>query len=117
MSKIDQQEFQYRLLTDANEDHTNLCEALWETLDVEQTTIAEKYSAAELALRQLLGRGWIRLYRTDDGQQYEVIASVDVDAVLAHPNSWFPLYPDFWTAFGATEEGRRVWQSGEFRRH
>ena len=112
MTKMDTRDLQYRLLTDANEDYTNLCEAIWETIGDETTTVAEKYAEAEDALRELLNRGWVLLYHTENGEDYKAIPPEELDSVLAHPNSWFPPYPDYWTVFGATEEGRRVWMAG-----
>lgn len=67
---IEEDEADRILLISANEDYTGLYEAIWEfNTRFPNTSLGEKYSASERALRSLHSRGLIEFHRmvfTDD---------------------------------------------------
>lgn len=120
---INPQEAVKRLLSSATEDYFGLYEVIWEfNAAFPHASIGEKYGAAEAAVRDLLGRGWIALYRRKDGftqssPRYEQIEPEQVEAVLQNPTSWYPEYADERIECTTTEAGDNAYYGGELRRN
>lgn len=109
------------LLSSANEDEIGLYEAIWElNACFPNSSLGEKYEAAERAVRSLHAKDLIEFHRmvfTDDYKdyQYEPIDPGELDEILSNPVSWYPDYAHVRIVFTATEAGERAYFSGSDR--
>ena len=73
----------------------------------------------QAAVRNLLGFGWITLFRRKgfDGEPvtYEPVEPDQIEEVLSSPHSWYPEYAGESIEFGATEGGVSACRSGAAR--
>ena len=106
------------VLSSANEDYFGLYEIIWELNSTfPQEGLGEKYAAAEAAVRSLLARGWIQLYRRKggfnrDSPTYEPVELDTIEEVLSNPVSWYPEYANERIECTATEDGERAYYAG-----
>jgi hypothetical protein len=108
---IDAKEARRIVLLQANEGYSGLYAIIWELSTVHAgSTLGERYAAAEQAVRELIERGWISLYRSR--AHPEDIDPATVAEVLSNPVSWYPEYAGVRIVFAATEEGKRAYASG-----
>ena len=114
-------EAEWILLSSANEDWIGLYEAIWEfNARFPDSTLGEKYAAAERAVRSLHAKGLVafaRMIFTDDykDHQYEPIDDGELDEILSNPVSWYPDYAHMRVGFTASEAGERAYYSGSER--
>ena len=103
---------QHQLLELAVEDYYGFWEIIWRVRNLLPNSTASQLSEiAATALRDLLSRGWVALYRQvlDTGERTPIEPS-EVEAVLADPRSWAEPTSDLTPiVFGATEEGERAY--------
>ncbi len=86
---IGQKEAQQIVLTLANEDYFRLHEIVWRLNSVyPKSTLDQKYSAAEQAVRSLIDRRWISLYQCKNYfDNYEEIEASSTEEILSNPVS------------------------------
>ena len=108
---IDLNEAEKILLASATEDYTGLYEAIWELNTVyPNETLGEKYKVAEHALRALLDKKLIALFKassyfgTSGAPTYSEVAFQDLDTILTNPVSWYPEYGNVTFLFASTKE-------------
>jgi len=117
---ISDQQTERILLSSANEDYVGLYELIWElNAKFPETTLAEKYGAAERAARKLLDLGWLSLYRTDPGwKSFRELDRTFAEEELSDPTSWYPVKHSASEVEGvcivlaATEAGERAYHGG-----
>lgn len=100
------------------EDYCPLAEALGEIDAVyPRCGLAERYEAADAALRSLLKRRWIVLFRAETSggaeARREKLGSEQVDAVLRDHASWYPEHEGWRIEFASTKAGDKAYQAGE----
>ena len=98
------------LLHAAIDDYTGLYEAVWElNSSYPEASLGEKYDAAESALRTLLSKGLVALYKvnvseTMDIDRYIAIETSEIGHIVQNPVSWYPDYNGERIVFAATDE-------------
>lgn len=80
--------------------------------------LVERYEAADAALRSLLRRRWISLFRCETGPagaeaRREKLGAEQVDAVLRDHASWYPEHEGWRVEFASTKAGDKAYQAGE----
>lgn len=98
----------------AIEDYSGLWEAVWQLRGLHSKATEEALTArAKVALRELLARDLVKLYRCQEpyGDMSEVQGS-DVNSLLAADESWRePSVGDVSIRFGATPAGQEAYPS------
>ncbi len=96
---IDLNEAEKILFASATEGYTGLYEAIWELNTLyPKETLGEKYKAAGHAIRALLDRKLITLFKassyfgTGGTPTYSEVVFQDLDNILNNPVSWYPEY-------------------------
>ena len=103
-----------RILSSAVEDYTGLWELLWELSTARSGGVSNADRAlAETALRSLLDRGWVALYRGREfAGEEQPVPAMEFDSVLAQDESWSePAKGAIQVRVAATQAGE-----DEFRR-
>lgn len=102
------------VLSSASEDYLGLYEVVWRLNTLQPSaTVAEKYAAADSAVRSLLRSDYVRLYRLPwraPSTEAEPVAVADVETTLVNPVSWTPdlgTDPATFIALATTEDGER----------
>ena len=97
----------------AIEDYSGLWEVFWE-MDPELTQ-TQKREIAEQAVRSLLARGWIALYRCYGvSEEEQPLPLAEYEGALSDPANWnTPTAGSVQVLIGATEEGKRAYREGK----
>ena len=107
------------ILSSAIEDYRGLCDVILQLDGIYPAApLGEKYDAADAAIRSLLTRKWIVLYRAEFGPggerlRQDKLSGELVDQALRDPASWHPALGEVLIELGSTKAGEKAYQAGE----
>ena len=115
---IDPKTTEAEILSSGAEDWFGLYEIVWGLNSKHPgTSMGDKYQAAEAALRSLLARGWVQLYRevgTGQGPlRHDPIDPSAYDEILSNPTGWYPEYDGIRIVYTATPAGQQAYLARE----
>lgn len=106
---------EFMVLSLASEDYIELYEILWRLNTIfPHETIWKKYLYVENALRSLITRNLITIYKTflnDNVKEYSIINKERIDFILSDPACWYPQGNDNSYVIATTEQGDSTYNS------